>query len=195
MVLCCNARCIIDAFCLAVKVRVDLNAPLSKTTPITVTDDTRLRAALPTIQFLSSKGAKVLLASHLGRPKKKVGTPKCVGLGYCNAICWSAVDRRELLLASVGYYLHDAVCDCQVVEELRMVPVASRLQELLGSPIVTVSDCIGDEVKTKVNSLADGDILLLENVRFHAGEEGNDPAFAKVFIIVNYSYPFVNFLT
>eukprot|EP01084_Bolivina_argentea_P126301 223660_1 len=118
-------------------VRVDLNAPLSKETPITVTDDTRLRAALPTIQFLSSKGAKVLLASHLGRPKKKV------------------------------------------VEELRMAPVAARLQELLGSPIATVLDCIGDEVKAKVNSLADGDVLLLENVRFHAGEESNDPAFAE----------------
>ncbi len=57
---------------LATKVRVDLNAPLTKEEPLTVTDDTRLRAALPTIQFLSGKGAKVVLASHLGRPKKKV---------------------------------------------------------------------------------------------------------------------------
>ncbi len=64
-----------------------------------------------------------------------------------------------------------------------MAPVAARLQELLGSQIATVSDCIGPCVKTKVNSLADGDVLLLENVRFHAGEESNDPAFAKVTLI------------
>ncbi len=66
------------------------------------------------------------------------------------------------------------------MEEFRLAPVAARLQELLGSPIATVSDCIGVEVKAKVNSLSDGDVLLLENVRFHAGEESNDPAFAKV---------------
>ncbi len=61
-----------------------------------------------------------------------------------------------------------------------MAPVAARLQELLGSPVATVSDCVGAEVKENVNSLADGDVLLLENVRFHAGEESNDTAFAKV---------------
>ncbi|CAM9091657.1 unnamed protein product [Chrysoparadoxa australica] len=116
--------------------RVDLNAPLTKEAPITVTDDTRLRAALPSINFLKEKGAKVILASHLGRPKK------------------------------------------QVVDGLRMAPVAARLSELLGKDVLTTQDCIGDEVTAAVNGMGNGEVLLLENVRFHAGEEGNDAEFS-----------------
>ncbi|CAN0045957.1 unnamed protein product, partial [Discosporangium mesarthrocarpum] len=110
-------------------VRVDLNAPLSKDTPPTVTDNTRLLAACPTIKFLVDKGAKVVLASHLGRPKKKV------------------------------------------VEELRMDPVAARLSEVLGKEVTKAGDCIGPEVEEKIAAMADGDVILLENLRFHAGEE------------------------
>jgi phosphoglycerate kinase len=119
-------------------VRVDLNVPLSKNKePIEVTDDTRINGAIPTIEFLSKKGAKVVLASHLGRPEK------------------------------------------QVKEGLRMGPVAARLETLLGRPVLTVKDCIGDDVVSAVAGMSNGDVLLLENVRFHAGEEKNDPAFAE----------------
>eukprot|EP00611_Tribonema_gayanum_P030328 TRINITY_DN83_c0_g1_i4.p1 TRINITY_DN83_c0_g1~~TRINITY_DN83_c0_g1_i4.p1 ORF type:complete len:427 (-),score=195.22 TRINITY_DN83_c0_g1_i4:305-1537(-) len=120
-----------------VLVRVDLNAPLTKSAPYSVTDDTRLRAALPTINFLKEHGAKVILVSHLGRPKDKV------------------------------------------VDSMRLTPVAARLQELLGSDVLKTDDCIGPEVEQAIADLPAGGVALLENVRFHAGEEKNDPEFAK----------------
>ncbi|MGI0491994.1 phosphoglycerate kinase [Alkalinema pantanalense CENA528] len=115
-------------------VRVDFNVPVDENRNIT--DDTRIRAALPTIQNLTSKGAKVILASHFGRPK--------------------GVD-----------------------DKLRLDPVAKRLSELLGKSVVKTDDCIGDEVAAKVGAMNDGDVLLLENVRFYPEEEKNDPEFAK----------------
>lgn len=118
-----------------VLVRVDFNVPLDDSGKIT--DDTRIRAALPTIQDLTGKGAKVILASHFGRPKGKV------------------------------------------VDSMRLTPVAARLSELLGKPVAKPDDCIGDAVASAVAAMGDGDVLLLENVRFHAGEEKNDPEFAK----------------
>jgi phosphoglycerate kinase len=121
-------------------VRVDFNVPLDDQGNIT--DDTRIRAALPTIQNLTSKGAKVILASHFGRPK---------GDDYA----------------------------ARVSDKFRLTPVAKRLSELLGKPVVKTDDCIGEDVAAKVAALKNGDVLLLENVRFHPGEEKNDPAFAK----------------
>ncbi len=118
-----------------VLVRADFNVPLDDSGNIT--DDTRIRAALPTIQDLTSKGAKVILASHFGRPKGKV------------------------------------------VESMRLTPVAKRLSEKLGQDVIKCDDCIGDEVASKVGSMKDGDVLLLENVRFYDGETSNDPEFAK----------------
>ena len=118
-----------------VLVRADFNVPLDDQGNIT--DDTRIRAALPTIQDLTGKGAKVLLCSHFGRPK------------------------------------------AQVVESMRLTPVASRLSELLGQPVVKCDDCVGPEVAAAVNGLANGQVALLENVRFYAGEEENDPEFAQ----------------
>jgi phosphoglycerate kinase len=115
-------------------VRVDFNVPVDKQGNIT--DDTRIRAALPTIQDLTQKGAKVILVSHFGRPK--------------------GVD-----------------------EKLRLTPVAKRLSELLGQEVVKTDDCIGNDVATKVAALANGQVLLLENVRFYKEEEGNDPEFAQ----------------
>lgn len=115
-------------------VRVDFNVPLADGV---ISDDTRIRETLPTIQYLIEQGAKVILASHLGRPKG------------------------------------------QVVEELRLTPVAARLSELLGKPVNKVDEAIGSAVQAAVDKLADGDVLLLENVRFYAGEEKNDPEFAK----------------
>jgi phosphoglycerate kinase len=115
-------------------VRADFNVPVDADRKIT--DDTRIRAALPTIQALTAKGAKVILASHFGRPK--------------------GVD-----------------------DALRLDPVAARLSELLGKPVVKANDCIGDEVATKAAAMQDGDVMLLENVRFYPEEEKNDPEFAK----------------
>ena len=116
-------------------VRVDFNVPMDENQNIT--DDKRIRAALPTIQYLIDQGARVILASHLGRPK----------------------DQPE--------------------DKFRMDPVAKRLAELLGKEVTKVDDCIGPEVETAVAGLKDGDVLLLENVRFYPGEKKNDPEFAK----------------
>jgi phosphoglycerate kinase len=120
-----------------VLVRVDFNVPQDETGKIT--DDRRIRAALPTIQYLINQGAKVILASHLGRPK---GKPE---------------DREKFTLK----------------------PVAERLSELLGKPVTLAPDCVGPEVEKMVHAMKDGDVLLLENVRFHPEEEKNDPEFAK----------------
>ncbi|GKU83313.1 phosphoglycerate kinase [Niallia sp. NCCP-28] len=115
-------------------VRVDFNVPMKDQT---ITDETRIQAALPTINELVEKGAIVILASHLGRPKG------------------------------------------QVVEELRLTPVAKRLSELLGKEVAKTDESYGDAVKAEISKLSEGDVLLLENVRFNAGEEKNDAELAK----------------
>lgn len=117
-------------------VRVDFNVPLENGQ---ITDDTRIRESLPTIQYLIERGARVILASHLGRPKG------------------------------------------QVVEELRLTPVAARLSELLGRPVAKANEAIGDSVKSQIADLKDGEILLLENVRFYPGEEKNDAELSQAF--------------
>ncbi|BDI30202.1 phosphoglycerate kinase [Capsulimonas corticalis] len=117
-----------------VLVRVDFNVPQDETGAIT--DDRRIRAALPTIQYLIQHNARVILASHLGRPK---GGPE---------------------------------------PKYSLAPVAARLGELIGKSVPLAPDSVGDAVKAQVSALADGDVLLLENVRFHPEEEKNDPAFA-----------------
>lgn len=116
-------------------VRVDFNVPLNDQGNIT--DDTRIRAALPTIQHLTSNGAKVVLASHFGRPKGKV------------------------------------------VDSMRLTPVAKRLSELLGQEVVKCDDCVGDAAASAIGGMQNGQVALLENVRFYAEEEKNDPEFAK----------------
>lgn len=117
-------------------VRVDFNVPLEDGK---ITDDKRIRETLPTINFLIEKGAKVILASHLGRPNG------------------------------------------QVVEELRHTASAARLSELLGKPVTKADEAIGEAVEAQVAALNNGDVLLLENVRFYPGEEKNDPELAQAF--------------
>ena len=117
-------------------VRVDFNVPMADGV---ITDDTRIRAAIPTIEYLVKQGAKVILASHLGRPKG------------------------------------------EVKEEMRLTAVGVRFAELIGKPVTKLDESIGKEVEKAVTNMQDGDILLLENVRFHAGEEKNDPALAEAF--------------
>ncbi|MEH7107792.1 phosphoglycerate kinase [Bacillus sp. JJ1764] len=116
--------------------RVDFNVPMQEGK---ITDETRIRAALPTIQYLIEQGAKVILASHLGRPKGKV------------------------------------------VEEMRLTPVAGRLSELLGKEVKKADEAYGESVKALIDTMNEGDVLLLENVRFYPGEEKNDPELAKAF--------------
>jgi phosphoglycerate kinase len=119
-----------------VLVRVDFNVPMNEDTGV-ITDDSRIRAALPTIQYLIDHKAKVILCSHLGRPK---GAPE---------------------------------------DKFRLAPVAKRLSELLGKPVATTRDCIGPEAEAAAKALKSGDVLLLENLRFHAEEEKNGADFSK----------------
>ena len=113
--------------------RVDFNVPMEDGK---ITDDTRIRAALPTIQHLVEKGAKVILASHMGRPKG------------------------------------------EVTEELRLTQVGEHLSELLHKPVLKLDESVGESVEQTIAEMEQGDIVLLENVRFHKGEEKNDAALA-----------------
>ena len=118
-----------------VLVRCDFNVPLDENKVIT--DDKRIRESLPTIKYLLEKNAKIILCSHLGRPKG------------------------------------------EVIDKYSLVPVAARLSELLNKPVIMAKDVIGEDAKAKAAALKNGEILLLENVRFHKEETKNDPAFAK----------------
>ena len=136
----------IDLHGKATFVRVDFNVPLDADG--TVTDETRINAALPTIKELQAKGAKIILASHLGRPKG------------------------------------------ERISSMSLSPVAPILAEKLGTPILFLEDCVGEEIQSAVNSLRDGQVALLENLRFHKGETENDPDFSSS--LANLADVFVN---
>jgi phosphoglycerate kinase len=128
-------------------VRVDFNVPLEDGR---ITDDTRIRASLPTLDYLVKAGARVALASHLGRPKKGPDPA------------------------------------------LSLKPAAAHLQDLLGGSVAIAPDCVGPEVRKMAEALRDGDVLLLENVRFHDEEEANDPRFAARLVADTLATVFVN---
>lgn len=117
-----------------VLVRVDFNVPLSKSEPITVTDDRRIREAMPTLNYLLEHGAALILCSHLGRPK-------------------TAADKQYA-----------------------MNPVADRLSQMIGRPVTKLDEVVGESVTMAVSAMKPGDVILLENTRFHPGETKNDQA-------------------
>jgi len=117
-----------------VLLRVDFNVPMTRDGVIS--DDSRIRATLPTFHYLINHRARIIACSHLGRPKGRV------------------------------------------IETLRLIPVAKRLSELLERPVQSLTDCIGPVVEEAVSTMQEGDVILLENLRFHAGEEANDPGFS-----------------
>lgn len=129
-----------------VLIRVDFNVPLDSSGCIT--DDSRIRAVLPTIKYAIDKGARVILMSHLGRPKGKI------------------------------------------IKSMSLIPVARRLSEILGISVNMAPDCVGSEVKSMIEDLEPGDVLLLENLRFHMEEEKNESQFAKE--IASFGDCFVN---
>ncbi|MCH8186525.1 MAG: phosphoglycerate kinase [Chloroflexi bacterium] len=126
----------IDVAGKAVLTRVDYNVPFEPGTR-KISDDGRIRASLPTLRYLRDRGCKIILCSHLGRPKGRVD------------------------------------------EGLRMAPVTERLSQLLEAPVRQADDCVGEGVRRAVESLSSGEVIVLENLRFHSGEERNDPRFAS----------------
>ncbi len=118
-----------------VLVRVDYNVPF-RPGSVDISDDSRIAASLPTLRYLLERGCRLIVCSHLGRPRGRV------------------------------------------VEELRMAPVSARLAELLGAPVRQLDDCVGPGVMDAVDATRPGDVVMLENLRFHAGEEANDVEFA-----------------
>ncbi len=150
--------------------RCDFNVPMDGTT---ITDDKRIVGAMPTIKYLADHGAKVILCSHLGRPHNVMNAE--IKLSKKEKAKVEALPEEERA-AATAVMLEKAKGD---VKKLSLAPVAARISEYLGKPVVMASDVVGPDAKAKAAALNDGDVMLLENVRFHAEEEKNVPEFAK----------------
>ncbi len=150
--------------------RCDFNVPMDGTT---ITDDKRIVGALPTIKYLTDNGAKVILCSHLGRPHNVMNAE--IKLSKKEKAKVEALPEAEREAAAAAM-IEKAKGD---VKKLSLAPVAARISEYLGKPVIMASDVVGPDAKAKAAALNDGDVMLLENVRFHAEEEKNVPEFAK----------------
>ena len=145
-----------------VLLRCDFNVPMAKDGSGVITDDKRIRAALPTIQYLLDNGAAVIACSHMGKPAATFASfvKKQTEKGKDPASITEEKWKKSLA-------------------ELSLAPVAARLSELLGKPVIMAKDVVGEDARAKAAALKSGEILLLENTRFEKGETKNDPELAK----------------
>ena len=142
-----------------VLLRCDFNVPLAKDGSGVITDDKRIRAALPTIQYLLDQNAAVIACSHLGKP----------------AATFESYAKKQ---AEKGKEATEESWK-KSLKELSLAPVAKRLSELLGRPVIMAGDVVGPDAQAKAAALKPGEIMLLENTRFEKGETKNDPDLAK----------------
>ena len=145
-----------------VLLRCDFNVPMAKDGSGVITDDKRIRAALPTIQYLLDQGAAVIACSHMGKPVATFDSYKKKQLEKGKDEASITEEKWKKSLA-----------------ELRMEPVAARLSELLGKPVILADDVVGPDAQAKAAALKPGEIMLLQNTRFEKGETKNDPALAE----------------
>ncbi len=167
-----------------VLVRVDFNVPMDKETGTKITDENRILGALPTIKYLVDHKAAVILCSHMGKPHNVFNDT--LKLNKKEKAKIEALPAEEQAAATEAA-LEKAKKD---VKKLSLAPVAARLSELLGQEVIMAKDVIGPDAKAKAAALQPGQVMVLENLRFHAEEEKNDPAFAKA--LADYAELYVN---
>ena len=162
-------------------VRVDFNVPMKDGV---ITDENRIIGALPTIKYLMEHGAKVVLCSHMGKPHNVFDDK--IKLNKKEKAKIEALPEEERA-AATAEAIEKAKKD---VKKFSLAPVAARLNELLDNKVTFATDVIGPDAKAKVAALKDGECVLLENLRFHAGEEGRDENFCKA--LAEYADVYVN---
>jgi len=167
-----------------VLVRVDFNVPMDKETGTRITDENRILGALPTIKYLLSHGAALILCSHMGKPHNVFNDK--IKLNKKEKAKVEALPAEEQA-AATAELLEKAKKD---VKKFSLAPVAKRLSELLGQEVIMAQDVIGPDAKAKAAALQPGQVMVLENLRFHAEEEKNDPEYAKA--LASYADLYVN---
>ena len=167
-----------------VLVRVDFNVPMDKETGTKITDENRILGALPTIKYLVDHNAAVILCSHMGKPHNVFNDTLKLNKKEKAKIEALPAEEQEAATAAA---LEKAKKD---VTKLSLAPVAKRLSELLGQEVIMAKDVIGPDAQAKAAALQPGQVMVLENLRFHAEEEKNDPAFAKA--LASYAELYVN---